>query len=906
MSNQRTTDPRKRGKHQSSLEKDDDTHQRPSPPPLHPFQPIYPRPSHPLPPPPPNRTALDPIACHVLDRHRIGEIGPEDRRAREPNSMARMRASVDGHLFAAPADDPLPKYGKHRQRDPYPSPADMASSWRKPSTVHAPAPFRPIALSPNFGSGARAASSPENEVPGFRYLVHPENNPPAGANALPSLGLLRTGSNEPRQEPALAAMPSVPAAPPSTPNHPPPPPPPDNDGEQDMEISDDERSMEDVETSTTPARPFTFGTVTERINYNARKNPIGPLAESPRTVCVFNAFVTPSSPVPAEATAASTPVLTDKGSSPRAPLLRAQSLPAIATIDEQDMELDELFNSPSTSVPSSSSDEDELASSSSDEELDEKKPGNVEARADLVLIPDLGSGKRGPVVTREQYSSSPSFERKDLKEILSDDEESLAPHFRALREEVLKMEPHEVRMLLNQDVEALIPRIDDQGTNGDDEREEEESSGSSIPELVDPDSGSDDGRIDSPEPHIEILAERSPPKGSTTVFTTDQLMRLVNGHLHRLHLPVYAPTTSDFSRFGRLKAWSGKFEYDAHQYKNTEIVETGRPLHDFFQIIIAHAPILLESDKYPAHDAPVTEDELRRLSYVTWDGLFRLTPNSVLPRLFNGEIFREFGPETQERDISLQAAISIVVQRRPGVIACHSLLRSCLLDFNGLGLALIHRHGWKLDTTSCFHPMPKPTIPCLDADENLQFRAINHTLAINGYTVVSCLGDEVLKLRFREPAMIAHMLHHNMLTVVNDEDEDGPSVEQRAMRIPEAGFNFRCPFSVAKTQPFQVANPKGKERAVQSWMSVDREPTADNSHGTTGHRRLSNSIPAPRAYFRRGHPGRHQAHSAPVNPTAGAPRMSPVQRHRLRIMNPPPYRPSPLSRSLTIYSDSSP
>ncbi|KAJ7635516.1 hypothetical protein DFH06DRAFT_1336536 [Mycena polygramma] len=651
MPNQRTTDPRKRGKHQSSLEKDDDTHQRPSPLPLHPFQPIYPRPSHPLPPPPPNRTALDPIACHVLDRHRIGEIGPEDRRAREPNSMARMRASVDGtmiapqtvytglhnpqtglpavltghmegHLFAAPADDPLPKYGKHRQRDPYPSPADMASSWRKPSTVHAPAPFRPIALSPNFGSGARAASSPEDEVPGFRYLVHPENNPPAGANALPSLGLLRTGSNEPRQEvrqvpvgtgqrydtpalpslllntqPPLAATPPVPAAPPSTPNHPPPPPPPDNDGEQDMEISDDERSMEDVETSTTPARPFTFGSVT------------GPLAESPRTVCVFNAFVTPSSPVPAEATPASTPVLTDKGSSPRAPLLRAQSLPAIATIDEQDMELDELFTSPSTSVPSSSSDEDELASSSSDEELDEKKPGNVEARADLVLIPDLGSGKRGPVVTREQYSSSPSFERKDLKEILSDDEESLAPHFRALREEVLKMEPHE-------------------GTNGDDEREEEESSGSSIPELVDPDSGSDDGRIDSPEPHIEILAERSPPKGSTTVFTTDQLMRLVNGHLHRLHLPVYAPTTSDFSRFGRLKAWSGKFEYDAHQYKNTEIVETGCPLHDFFQIIIAHAPILLESDKYPAHDAPVTEDELRRLSYVTWDGLFRVRRRS--------------------------------------------------------------------------------------------------------------------------------------------------------------------------------------------------------------------------------------------------------------------------------------
>ncbi|KAJ7601919.1 hypothetical protein DFH06DRAFT_1351848 [Mycena polygramma] len=750
MSNQPTSDPRNRGKSQTSLEEDNEAHQRPSPPALHPFQPIYPRPSHPLPPPPPDRTSMDPIACHVLDRRRIGKIGPEDRRAREPNSMARMRASVDGtmispqtvytglhnpqtglpavltghmegHLFAAPADDPLPKYGKHRQRDPYPSPADMASSWRKPTTVHAPAPFRPIALLPNPGSAPRAASSPENEVPGFRYLIHPENNPPAGANALPSLGLLRTGSNEPRQEvrqvpvgtgqrydtpalpsllmntkPPLAGIPAMPAAPPSTPNDPPPAPP-SSDGEQDMDISDDEKPMEDVETQSAPARQFTFGTAT------------GPIAEAPRTVCVFNAFVTPDASAPSTVAPTPTPILTDKGNPPRAPLVRAQSLPPIATLDEHDMELEDLFTSPATSVPSSSSDEDGFASASSGDEDEKGEQINNNARADLVLIPDFGTGKHGPVVTREHYSSSPSFERKSLKEVLSDDEESLPLHLRALRRDVLQLQPHET-------------------TKDEDEGKEEESSGGSIPELVDPDSGSDDGRISSPEPQIELLAERPRPTGSCTVFTTEQLMRLINGHIIRLTQPAYAPTTSDFIRFGRLKTWVGKFEYEAQRYKNTEICDTARPLHDFFQVILAHPAILLESEKYPVHYMPVTEGELRRVSRVTYDGLHRLTPDSVLPRLFNGEIFREFGPETKDRDVALQAAIAVVVHRQPGVIACQSVLRGCLLEYNGLSLALIRRHGWKLDTTTCFHPIAKTAIPCLDTDENLQFRAVNHTL----------------------------------------------------------------------------------------------------------------------------------------------------------------------------------
>ncbi|KAJ7601920.1 hypothetical protein DFH06DRAFT_1351851 [Mycena polygramma] len=175
------------------------------------------------------------------------------------------------------------------------------------------------------------------------------------------------------------------------------------------------------------------------------------------------------------------------------------------------------------------------------------------------------------------------------------------------------------------------------------------------------------------------------------------------------------------------------------------------------------------------------------------------------------------------------------------------------------------------------------------------------TLAVNGYSAVSSLGDEILKLRFREPELIAHMLQHNMLTVIG---EGNPTVEQHAMSTPEARFDFRCPFPAANTHTFQVASSKGKERAVQSWMPVDCDPTADNSHGPSGHQRLMDSVPAPRGYFRRGYPGRHPAHSAPINPTAGAPRISPAQRQRLRLLYPSPYRPSPLSRSITIHYDS--
>ncbi|KAJ7610758.1 hypothetical protein DFH06DRAFT_1147999 [Mycena polygramma] len=899
------------------------------------------RPTHPPPRNLPMPSSFAPKTCGVLDRQRYGDLGPEDRRAREPNSLARMRATVDEIA------DALPRYASHLHRDvslhrrkgdyqltmshaiikapappaqstpsaPHISPVVVnTANWRHSVSIHAPTPQRANFM-PGFVS---TTSTADDEMPpGFRYLIHPADDPPAAADGLPTLGLLHTESPAPEQEvrqvpigtgrrydtPALPlllmdTLPPLRAAdtvtPPASPDPTPPPPSDSEDDEMDTSSSDDD--MEGA----SPSAPIVPGAtalspvmrkindILERINYNSRTSELAALDKVPQPVYVFNAFTTPDAADSSDRSTTATPVVIDKGQPPNAPFTRVRSLPEVTTLADPDVELATVPpNSPLTEPeddgrlaplglfdPFSDSEEENVSCNEDEYRL----PPN-ESRTDELPLPNLGSTKRGPLVTREHYSSSPSFEHQRWDEMFEEGDAQKSHPFEA------KPSPEEVRAMFMQTKAELTVNLEQANSEEDAEGVSDDES---MPELMEPDSGSEDGRIDSPEPYAPAFSHearitnnsgsfdisREYPFVPTTVVNEHQFSQLLNRNLDRLQQPAYAPTTSDYVRLGRTKLWVEKHIYELSSIKNNEINTAAKPLQDFLQIIFAHADILLETGQLPEGLVPVTQEEMEKISIPTHDGLYRVTSNSVLPRL-EGRIFRKFG--LTERDVMLLAAVSVAVQRRFGAVACLSLGRICLTDYVAGATELILRHGWPLDTSTCFHPLPAASLPCLDTDEKLQFRAVNHTLALHGFTAVSSLGDAVMRLQFREPTLVAHLLQHNMLTPATKDGEgvfDEPSVDDVAMNLPQASFSFRYPRSQTDQPPFQIVDRGDNTRLVQSYDTAARDPSAPHvaSSSNTGHLRLPTPVSAPRGYFRPGYHGRSLPSTAPVNPQARVPR----------------------------------
>ncbi|KAJ6483475.1 hypothetical protein C8R47DRAFT_1073265 [Mycena vitilis] len=405
-------------------------------------------------------------------------------------------------------------------------------------------------------------------------------------------------------------------------------------------------------------------------------------------------------------------------------------------------------------------DEAELVSTSSGEEGEIREEKNAPgvpspSRAARLAIPQLGNGKRGTVVTRERFSSSPSFESKpretrvvtaleenerdtpirlretcvaqrtrpvgDAEMHLSSPRngQSLWVRVSAVRsslqpEEMLK---RDVAQLSSSDEESL-PAL---ASPSDSEESSNESESYDFPKTrLDP--VVNDGGHSQTSPHDKIIA------GSTFV-------RELAYHLDRCSVAPPAPEVED-NAHGVLLAHTIRTSLKHNTVNRTRRIaeddHTGQPLRDAFEIGFTHARLVLDHPAIANPHDPVDLEELARkyqrelrnvgaasLAQFTVEalckvavpvtgGCFRLAERWATPRTPGGAAFRVFSDWARAQGEVFMACIGLEVARRPGFVAVLTILKICLMEFMRRALLLLQHYGIDLDEAVLHAPAHIP------------------------------------------------------------------------------------------------------------------------------------------------------------------------------------------------------
>ncbi|KAJ6452372.1 hypothetical protein C8R47DRAFT_1204327 [Mycena vitilis] len=640
----------------------------------------------------------------------------------------------------------------------------------------------------------------------------------------------------------------------------------------------------------------------ERLNYNSRKCFVGAPAAASSGALVFGAFIGTAPPSPTTSSAA-----TDADSSPESDMdedvARSLVIPparpptAIDDASEQQVQsnasklaaLDletprppllalasaNLGNAHSelaapvlakalTTAPVTMAgqralspidfDDAELVSTSSGEEGEVKEKGSAPgapqpSRAARLAIPQLGNGKRGPVVTRDRFSSSPSFESKPR--VVTPLEENETGSTIRLREAcvVQRTRPagdhHEMYSRPPQNgqtswvrISAVRASLKPEELLNPDVEQSSSSDEDSIPALVSPSDSESSNNSESnvsSEPRVDPVVDnqgrsQTVPSTNDTVLAGGTLVRELGYLLDRYTLAPPAPEVDDNSR-GVLLAQSLRVAIE-HNGNNrtrriTEDNYVGQPLRDAFEIAFTHARLVLDQPAMATHHEPIDLEERAREyqevirrnvgvaslvrtsitgrnqgTHQNWQtqftaatlckvavpvvgGCFRVAERWATPRTPEGAAFRVFSDWARAQGDVFMSGIGLEVARRPGFVAVLTMLKICGLEFIRRVFLILRHYGGDLDESILHSPANLP-LPMFNGDQNSQFRMVTHALAVMGRGTLAKLASDFMGLRFREQHLISFMNYSGMLEPVGPDADD---FEARAM-IAESALNI--------------------------------------------------------------------------------------------------------------------
>ncbi|KAJ6448602.1 hypothetical protein C8R47DRAFT_1230973 [Mycena vitilis] len=527
-------------------------------------------------------------------------------------------------------------------------------------------------------------------------------------------------------------------------------------------------------------------------------------------------------------------------------------------------------------------DDAELVASSSGEEGEMKEEEHSlgvppASRAAQVAIPALGNGKRGPVVTREHFSSSPSFETKPREpRVVSPLEENEAETPIRLRESCVTQRTRPVG-----DAETFPPR-DGQSSWTRVSAVLSSSDEESIPALASP--------SDSEESSNDSESQTSSSATTDTILTGGRLVRDLAYLLDRISIAPPAPEVDDNSR-GVLLAQSIRAAVDHNSLNRTRRITeddyVGQPLRDAFEIAFTHARLVLDQTAMANHHEPIDLEErargyqdairqnvgvatltqftmatLCKIAVPVTGGRFRLAERWATPRTPEGAAFRVFSEWARVQGDVFMSGIGLEVARRPGFVAVLTMLKICGLEFIRRVFLILRHYGCDLDESILHAPANLP-LPMFNGDQNSQFRMVTHALAVMGRGTLAKLASDFMGLRFREQHLISFMNYSGMLEPVGS---DGDNFEARAM-IAESALNITRAsptpnfLSTGSELPFQLTRRNGRDRPVQNQAaaaardaSTPRSASSQSAPTRPATPRPT-SIPAPRVYYphMRGH-----------------------------------------------------
>ncbi|KAJ6498524.1 hypothetical protein C8R47DRAFT_1111971 [Mycena vitilis] len=329
-------------------------------------------------------------------------------------------------------------------------------------------------------------------------------------------------------------------------------------------------------------------------------------------------------------------------------------------------------------------------------------------------------------------------------------------------------------------------------------------------------------------------------------------------------------------------------------------------LEDFYKQLREH--LHGGSDAAQLGEDVFSTKEINSVAIPRYDGTQTLSERHTVPRRADGVPFRQIGGHGATQPLTYRGGLSILASRHPEFVACHTILHDCLTDYNNRGLNMIQQRGWRYATSGIMGPANVP-FPFADAKQNLRFRVVNATMALNGRSTLAELGDSIMKLRFRDPEFVSHLLHSGMLQATDVDEVVTNEVE--VVTTPYGIQTERCdgPTHILGTWTTLPTKPAAAELNVAPSYAGFQRPSIP----APSHRRVTSPgivSPQPRNALSRSptpepvYPGyqlvdRFVQWTPPTAKTVPSASLGKPRGRRLRTPTYSPYQPSPLSRSVT-------
>ncbi|KAJ6447556.1 hypothetical protein C8R47DRAFT_1085246 [Mycena vitilis] len=695
--------------------------------------------------------------------------------------------------------------------------------------------------------------------------------------------------------------------------------------EEDMEVSDDESPMEDVAATPPPllitsAREISpSNEVRERLNYDARKFFQTHPDDASKTALVFGAFVhpTPTTPVvstpnahamadvseeerQAAALARSEFAKSAEGHALTANVMRAlsplASFPHLRRLESESAGAHDAEAHSAERAQAAESDEDAAGSSDEEGEIRPLSTSVLHAsHVERVPIPVLGNGKRGPLVTREKFSSSPSFQSMSSGDLDSDGKTQIPSGW-----EILCSPPENVADNLEKTKQRARTWYEDYSDvrkslkcklTISSQEDQSDRSSTTPPALV---NISSDSEEDAPGPYVAeprnnvktndkyrqvILGPR------VALLSTHQLEQALSRQTNLLHAapPAFVIEEGAHDRVvNETQTWAADLEAATLSRRVEREVFVAQPLHEFVEVVLAHPDLLLDRmamnhgrdlvnleefykemreflnsegdatrwvspsplrsgsiDTYESSQT-FTREELNSIAIPRHDGMQQLVEGRVFPRGPGGKPFRP---------LTYMGGVAIQVSRNLDFVSCLTVLHACLNDYTTRGLDVIQEFGWRLET-SCIAAATSIPFPFADGQLNMRFRVVNATMRLNGRATLAELGDALGRLCFRDPELISHFLHSNMLRPIDAEEVVSNESAVSSPRGIQASFNFTCPLPSPEPQPLQNERHEGPMRVMGTWASFPTPPVHTDFTVARGYMGIPRPQTPEPSYFR--------------------------------------------------------
>ncbi|KAJ7839917.1 hypothetical protein B0H13DRAFT_1910951 [Mycena leptocephala] len=410
----------------------------------------------------------------------------------------------------------------------------------------------------------------------------------------------------------------------------------------------------------------------------------------------------------------------------------------------------------------------------------------LRSRVDELRVPALGSLRHGALITRSDYSSSPSAAPSESTADIPAYDQAYDTTDAAVTADRLA----EAEKIINEVVHRVA-----RGTVDPEPLFHFESDSDSMPELVTGSSSESSGASG---------LDRLSLEGTTEVLTVDCVDALC-----RIRGAAPSPEYDLHGRSAvqtRLLSWGRQQEALLERLRDDENRHAILPLQQGLDIINQDLDSLIDRTANTVEVGGIisneskTLDAERTLDLVTQrisTGKRKVRDETSIAISGDGKRMRCLGGSAWACTPTSRAALQAEAARLRAFLIPLIEVRGNLLDFLSRILVLVTQRRYNLDMTT-IGQYSDVTFPLLKQDEFLQLNIVRKAFNDRGQTAVVDAIDAILGLHFQEAHVLVHLLHYEILSLEEPyAADDHLDAKSTAKNFERACFDQRYPMPVS-------------------------------------------------------------------------------------------------------------